>query len=492
MPSQLLEGNLTDQNGVPVVGAKVFVYGMTGALAVAQPALSGEDGYWSVQVPDEGFYTLHHHWAGRVRLIEANVVAGREPLSIVKTGADTVQATANYRVSKVAGEAATAVGGLFSYPDGVGGVIYAERTANGGGDAGGNSKEIARAITRQYGGELTSSGGDGARYRASLGDDIDGGGKNNRADFLISRARNAWTANHGGSGAPYPYIDQVAAFGVNLLANASRPNPQNSGVAWFVEPKFYQGGVFANELQLRFYGLDNVERRPIQFFLPEGGAGVRGVANVQFQVDAFRLHDWADNQVVDWNLQTKVFNYVAGVAHVFSGNNAPFMRQINAAGTVFVPLPYLDSQDFLRTESPTVHVVTPKAHPDFGVTAGKIVLVQNPPAGSRGERWSYTGLTGSYTCVEHEAATAANVAIEHLIRNSDAGDAFWHAKADGGGKAGFKVNGQQVVGARGAPIADVPMAAGAPTKAEYDALATAFNTLLARLRPTAGHGMIGA
>lgn len=56
----------------------------------------------------------------------------------------------------------------------------------------------------------------------------------------------------------------------------------------------------------------------------------------------------------------------------------------------------------------------------------------------------------------------------------------------------IRVGNTKVLGARGAAIADVPMAAAAPTKAEYDALATAFNTLLARLRPTAGHGIIAA
>lgn len=51
-------------------------------------------------------------------------------------------------------------------------------------------------------------------------------------------------------------------------------------------------------------------------------------------------------------------------------------------------------------------------------------------------------------------------------------------------------NGSQVVGARGAAIADVTPAAGAPTQAEFNALVTSYNTLLSRLRSTTGHGLI--
>lgn len=53
-------------------------------------------------------------------------------------------ALANYRGSKAAGEGAFAAGEFFSYPDGAGGFILAERTADGAGDGGGNSAEIAR------------------------------------------------------------------------------------------------------------------------------------------------------------------------------------------------------------------------------------------------------------------------------------------------------------------------------------------------------------
>jgi hypothetical protein len=49
--------------------------------------------------------------------------------------------------------------------------------------------------------------------------------------------------------------------------------------------------------------------------------------------------------------------------------------------------------------------------------------------------------------------------------------------------------GNKVIGVRGAAVADAVPAVAAPTMAEFNALVTQFNTLLARLRSTTGHGL---
>lgn len=62
---------------------------------------------------------------------------------------------------------------------------------------------------------------------------------------------------------------------------------------------------------------------------------------------------------------------------------------------------------------------------------------------------------------------------------------------DNGGRldlfSGVSVGGQNVVGARGAAVADAVAAVAAPTQAEFNALVTQFNTLLSRQRT---HGLI--
>lgn len=61
---------------------------------------------------------------------------------------------------------------------------------------------------------------------------------------------------------------------------------------------------------------------------------------------------------------------------------------------------------------------------------------------------------------------------------------------DTAGERFYQVGGTKVVGARGAAIPDVALAAASPSKAEFDSLVTAFNGLLARLRASTGHGLI--
>lgn len=56
--------------------------------------------------------------------------------------------------------------------------------------------------------------------------------------------------------------------------------------------------------------------------------------------------------------------------------------------------------------------------------------------------------------------------------------------------SGYFVGTDQVVGPRGAAIANADVAAAAPTKAEFDALVGKFNELLERVRAGTGHGLI--
>lgn len=67
--------------------------------------------------------------------------------ALAQLGADSAAAAGNYYSTKAEGEAATTEGQFFSYSDGMGGLVYAERTADGAGDDGGNSTVIANAAT---------------------------------------------------------------------------------------------------------------------------------------------------------------------------------------------------------------------------------------------------------------------------------------------------------------------------------------------------------
>lgn len=80
----LYDGNITDEAGNPVLGAKVYIYNSLGALAaltdqlaasVENPVTTGLDGYWSCYIAD-GVYTNKVVYEGRERLREARNIAG--------------------------------------------------------------------------------------------------------------------------------------------------------------------------------------------------------------------------------------------------------------------------------------------------------------------------------------------------------------------------------------------------------------------------------
>lgn len=128
--STLFDGNVLDQNKIPVPGAQVYIYASDGQLAslvdelgqsITQPVVAGEDGYWSAFVEDEGYYTFRYFWGGRERLISANEIAGRSPLQIVQASAAYAEAMNGPTYSTVAsGLAATSNGQGFAVDNGDG------------------------------------------------------------------------------------------------------------------------------------------------------------------------------------------------------------------------------------------------------------------------------------------------------------------------------------------------------------------------------------
>lgn len=127
--STLFDGNVLDQNKIPVPGAQVYIYASDGQLAslvdelgqsITQPVVAGEDGYWSAFVEDEGYYTFRYFWGGRERLISANEIAGRSPLQVVEQSLEAVRLSAAYAESMTGPTYASTAAGLAETFDGQG------------------------------------------------------------------------------------------------------------------------------------------------------------------------------------------------------------------------------------------------------------------------------------------------------------------------------------------------------------------------------------
>lgn len=115
-------GNTVDQNSVPVVGAKVYVYA-NGALAnlidadgdaLANPLTTIADGFYEGRTNDRGAYKAEFFWGGKLRYVrefsQADEIEGFAATALAASGP-------NY-ASTAAGLAATTVGDTFAVDEG--------------------------------------------------------------------------------------------------------------------------------------------------------------------------------------------------------------------------------------------------------------------------------------------------------------------------------------------------------------------------------------
>lgn len=107
-------GNVIDTNGVPIPGAKVYVYTFEGALAtltdtldqsIANPVTTGESGEYGYKAAP-GLYRHEYYYGGRVRWIENKVVVG-DPETDPLTAAAIEQAVGDAVSSIEAAQEAT-------------------------------------------------------------------------------------------------------------------------------------------------------------------------------------------------------------------------------------------------------------------------------------------------------------------------------------------------------------------------------------------------
>ncbi len=130
----------------------------------------------------------------------------------------------------------------------------------------------------------------------------------------------------------------------------------------------------------------------------------------------------------------------------------------------------------------------------FGSTVenGRPYYAWNCYAHTSGDRYTTNGKPGWTSFSAEGNLIFARVPLANASNQAPV-EAF-RLGADGRGEfalgpiaPNYVVAGVQVVGPRGAAVPDAAMAAAAPTKAEFDALAGTVNTLLSRLR---AHGLI--
>lgn len=322
------------------------------------------------------------------------------------------------------------------------------------------------------------------------------------------------------------YFDTVLGLGLNMTTSYTPANPGIAAASYRIESKFAQGGAsdpFASEFHTSIYSADAtpVEARPISVFAPHLKADWAAHMGVSFRAGQVSFNDGTISPDASGTERVK-FDFRPGQPSInlapngaerapgfsMASNNVYFARQINAAGNAFFTLPYIDSDDFLRTLNvQTVHVGEAKANGTYGISAFQIGQCTNLPAsGFLDQMFASNSVTGSVTAIERRAIASGDVL--GLLENAGAGTATFNVQ--GSAASGFAVNGTKVVGARstgwtamtgtGSKAALAAAAAGTASasyvQAELQGALNRIAALEARLKSyddaLVAHGLIGA
>jgi len=334
------------------------------------------------------------------------------------------------------------------------------------------------ALPKSYRGTLTNLSGPTTRQVMQMPDVDDGGGNNNRADLSLNVGRFPFAANHEGSGAPYAYVDDVGSITMNMDPNRNLRNTENGGFGLFFESKFWQAGIFNTEMQMCAGGLDGSARRVFQGIFPEDGV-TRGKSNLSTGVDKWLWLDYYGALRATYDIQNGIFDHEGATRYDFKGNNHAPHRQINAAGNDYIALPFINNQDFQVTSAPTLYLRAAKNNATYGIHGAHVEQISALASGSYVERVFGNAVTGNLYGFSRVFPVSGELLWE--FHNNGSGKSVIDLKADSGAaNAELRVNGQKVVSARGAAVADATDAASAITQ---------LNALLSRLR---AHGLIAS
>jgi hypothetical protein len=185
------------------------------------------------------------------------------------------------------------------------------------------------------------------------------------------------------------------------------------------------------EFHLSMMDTDSVEHRPLTFQLPRGGVSGDTAASCSIQVDKLTLATFGGMAAVHWNLLSEghlqVFHDLA-TTYFFNTNNAPVIRQRNAAGTDYVFYPYIDHADRLQLRTPLVQFADA---PDAIYNALAYLKAATASAGTRLLDVSHSGSVDGLVF----AATFSGNASDGFVLdvgNYGAGDAVLQAGAGTG------------------------------------------------------------
>lgn len=162
---------------------------------------------------------------------------------------------------------------------------------------------------------------------------------------------NTATWSNGGVSGTEVYKNDVVQWGFNVGGTVAVPGvagkPQ---LSYTMENKFYDGVTYGSESHQSLVDTAGLNHRFESWYLPHnGGIG----SSYSVSIDKITYSSWNDTVRATWNLVTNEIDYASSFRMRFNTNNVASIQQRNAAGTLYLDLPYIDNNNRLLNARPT-------------------------------------------------------------------------------------------------------------------------------------------
>jgi hypothetical protein len=228
-----------------------------------------------------------------------------------------------------------------------------------------------------------------------------------------------WTNGPGGE---VNYIDDTWHLGMNLGTGAggvgrddtSKPNLE---LSW--ESKFYQSSTFGQEFHLQGVAADGTTTfRPLSFFMAHDASLINGAVTVDTWTVANKssvtmMQASSANAAVDLGTTGSPIKLRG------NKNNTSFLQQLNAAGSGFIDLLYLDASNVAQVGASTA-ITGPRVGQNF-------VLVQPATASTNDSAIAINVPTFSGTYQGVKVSGSVTGALQNVVEN-DATSGSAHAR----------------------------------------------------------------
>lgn len=196
--------------------------------------------------------------------------------------------------------------------------------------------------------------------------------------FTFTQGSTGWSNGPAGQ---LNYNDDVVAWGFNISAPNVKVVPAQPAGWLSFERKFYQSGRFVAEYHLSHNGTNNSEARLWSFLAAHDGSHVFGMTTTT-QL-SFQGLAGGERLAFDWSNPTVGrVNMASGTRITAQANNVVVAEQLNAAGTSYISLPFLNASNQIQFNAGAYVVNSVAGTPAFdmvpaALTAGQPIIRVN-------------------------------------------------------------------------------------------------------------------